>query len=277
MIFLAWLMRIRRFELPLGGIAAALALTLILYGRSVRFQSLSIAVLDVGQGQCVCMQTKSFTAVVDCGGDSGTSAGRACARYLKNTGAQGIDALILTHYDTDHINGVSTLLSAIPVETVYLADVPFDEDARQRVEQQAREAGAEIVYVTTDLNLSFPEGGMTIYEPVSLYDDNAASLAVLFSAGEYDMLVTGDMDVYSEYDLLLSHDLPQVEVFVAGHHGSKFSSSRELLDVLRPQVVLISVGKNNYGHPSPEALERFAAAGATVYRTDESGDLIIRR
>ena len=277
MIGAAWLMHVQRLELPLGGIAAALMLTLIFYGRSCRFSSFAVAALDVGQGQCICMQTKSFTAVVDCGGDSGTAAGSRCAGYLKDAGAYRIDALVLTHYDVDHINGVETLLSRISVQTLYLADVPFDEEARLRVEELAQSAGAEIIYVTSDLQLTFPEGSMTIYSPVSLYDDNAASLAVLFSAGDYDMLVTGDMDIYSEYDLMITHELPQVEAFVAGHHGSKYSSSEELLDTIKPQTVLISAGKNNYGHPSREALSRFAAVGATVLRTDESGDIIIRR
>lgn len=88
------------------------------------------------------------------------------------------------------------------------------------------------------------------------------------------MLTTGDMDFYAEYDLLLTHDLPGVEIFAAGHHGSRHSNSPELLDTIRPQTVLISAGKDNrYGHPDPETLERFAWVGAEVYRTDELGDI----
>ena len=275
---LAVVMRIRRVDLPLAGLAAALALTLVLYGRSMRVQSFSVAALDVGQGQCICMQTKSFTAVLDCGGDGGARAGILCARFLRQSGADQIDALILTHYDLDHISGVETLLSSMDVQTIYLPDVPFDEETRLRIAQAAQEAGTETVLVSADLTLTFPEGSLTVFGPVSLYDDNAASLAVLFSAGDYDMLATGDMDFYSEYDLMLTHELPEVEAFVAGHHGSKYASSRELLEQIRPQTVLISVGAgNSYGHPSKEALDRFAAVGATILRTDEIGDVIIRR
>ncbi len=274
---LAVVMRIRRVDLPLAGIAAALALTLVLYGKSLRFETFSIAALDVGQGQCICMQTKRFTAVLDCGGDGGGQTGIHCAGFLRQSGAKQIDALILTHYDTDHVSGVETLLSQMDVQTIYLPEVPFDEQTRSKLESAAKAAGTQTVFVSSDISLTFPEGSLTIFGPVSEYDDNAASLAVLFSVGEYDMLATGDMDVYSEYDLMLTHELPQAEVFVAGHHGSKYASSQELLEQIRPETVLISVGSNNYGHPSQEALTRFASVGAAVRRTDEEGDIVIRR
>lgn len=273
----ALLMKIRRVDLPLIGVSAALALTLVLYGRTQRFQEFSIAVLDVGQGQCVCMQTKSFTAVLDCGGDGAAGAGTTCAGYLRDTGSRSIDALIITHYDNDHVNGVETLLAHMDVRTVYLPDVPFDAETGRRLAEAAEKAGAEVVYVSKDLKLEFPEGSLTVFGPVSMYDDNAASLSVLFSVDGYDMLATGDMDFYSEYDLIITHDLPRVDAYIAGHHGSKYASSPELLETILPETVLISVGRNNYGHPSPEALERFREIGAEVLRTDESGDLIIRR
>jgi competence protein ComEC len=91
------------------------------------------------------------------------------------------------------------------------------------------------------------------------------------------MLVTGDLDQAGEHRLLAAHDLPDIEAFVAGHHGAESSSGMELLKTLRPETVLISVGRNRYGHPSESALARFAAIGAEVLRTDESGDLELKR
>ena len=91
------------------------------------------------------------------------------------------------------------------------------------------------------------------------------------------MLVTGDLDAGAEYALLEREALPPVELYVAGHHGSGGSSTEALLAALRPDTVFISVGRNSYGLPSPAALDRFAACGAQVYRTDECGNLVIGR
>lgn len=87
------------------------------------------------------------------------------------------------------------------------------------------------------------------------------------------MLVTGDLDAGGEYALLERNNLPPVELYVAGHHGSGSSSTEALLETIRPETVFISVGRNSYGLPSAAALNRFAACGAKVCRTDESGNL----
>lgn len=238
----------------------------------------SIAVLDVGQGECICMHAGDFTAMVDCGGSSGSDAASTAEDHLSLLSGGQLDCLLLTHYDADHVNGVSELLSRAKVDTLYLPDVEDESGTRMEIEHAANENGTKIVYVTQDITLPFTGGTMQLFAPVSHYDDNAACLSVLFSAAEYDMLITGDMDFFSEYDLILSHELPDVELFVAGHHGSATSSSEDLLAQIKPETVVISVGANNrYGHPTQEALERFAAVGAEIYRTDECGTITIGR
>lgn len=234
----------------------------------------AVTAVDVGQGQCLILRAEDFSAAVDCGGTGGARAGVRAADYLADHGILRLDALVLTHYDMDHIGGVQALMDRVDVETVYLPDVRFEPEQRTWVETCAASHGAEVVYVTQDLCLNVPGGTLRIFAPVSAYDGNAASLSILFSVGECDMLATGDMDVYAEYDLLLTHTLPRVEIYVAGHHGAKSSSSEELLAAIRPKTVLISAGRGNrYGHPDPETLERFAAVGAAVYRTDELGTI----
>ena len=78
--------------------------------------------------------------------------------------------------------------------------------------------------------------------------------------------------------LLRDSAIRDVDVLIAGHHGSKYSTCEELLQAVRPEIVCISVGANNsYGHPAPETLERLREFGCTVYRTDQNGDILIRR
>jgi competence protein ComEC len=100
----------------------------------------------------------------------------------------------------------------------------------------------------------------------------------LFQTKNCDILLTGDRSAAGELELLERMDLPRLEVLVAGHHGSKHSTSQALLDATQPQVVVISVGANNgYGHPAQELLDRLAELGCTVFRTDLDGTILIRR
>ena len=104
------------------------------------------------------------------------------------------------------------------------------------------------------------------------------SLCVLFDTEKCDILVTGDRNAFGERSLLRHADIPNVDVLIAGHHGSKYSSCQELLEATRPQIVCISVGADNpYGHPAQEVLDRFSGFGCTVYRTDQQGTITIRR
>ena len=273
----AFLLREKRLHLPLAAILIGLLTALCFVRLDLRRREFEISALDVGEGQCICVITSEFSAVYDCGGSSGYEAGQSAASRLRDRGVDRLNYLILSHYDTDHVNGVEYLMQQIPVDAVCLPDVEFAADARRGIEQAAADAGAEIIYVTEDALIEYQSGSVTIYAPVSRYSDNAASLACWFRTGDYDTFVTGDMDLISEYDLILSHALPDADLFIAGHHGAKNSSSEVLLQTIRPETVWISVGSNSYGHPAGETLDRFAAIGAAVYRTDECGDLTIGR
>ena len=91
------------------------------------------------------------------------------------------------------------------------------------------------------------------------------------------MLVTGDLDFAQEQQLLARYDIPPVELLVAGHHGAADSTSSALLNAVKPQVVVISVGADNlYGHPAPETLDRLESAGVRVWRTDCNGTVTLR-
>ena len=129
--------------------------------------------------------------------------------------------------------------------------------------------------VRTDTTESFGQAQAQIFAPVSLESDNDASLSVLASAGDFDVLITGDMDSEVEEALSEEQHLSDVEVLVVGHHGSRYSTSTEFLTEITPQVAVISVGDNSYGHPTQDVLDRLEAAQAEVYRTDLNGTVTI--
>ena len=134
-------------------------------------------------------------------------------------------------------------------------------------------------FVREDAQIPLGEGrGLTIFAPLGQGGgSNELGLSVLATAGDFDVLLTGDMGGEAE-GLLLDHArLPHVELLVAGHHGSQYATTQPLLDALRPGVAVISVGKDNsYGHPSQQTLLRLDGIGAEIYRTDLHGTVTLR-
>ncbi len=135
------------------------------------------------------------------------------------------------------------------------------------------EHGAAVRFVTREECLDFGKGTLTVFPPLGDSGDNERGLTVLVSAGENDLLITGDMNAAMEAKLLETYDLPDIEALVAGHHGSKYATSQALLETLRPETACISVGANSYGHPTEETLLRLARQGCDIRRTDLHGTI----
>jgi competence protein ComEC len=233
------------------------------------------AMLDVGQGQCVLLRVGSRTALVDCGGSSLDNAGDRAADWLADRGIQTLDLLILTHFHTDHAGGVPELFQRIPISVLAVPQGDDGTPLQSEILALAAEHSTQVVSVQDDRTLPFGPGLLRLYAPLGAGETNEEGLSVLCSVGQWDMLLTGDMDGTVEQRLIKYGNLPDLEVLVAGHHGSDSSTSEELLAATRPEQVLISVGYNTYGHPSAEMLRRAAAYGAEIYRTDLMGDITV--
>ena len=212
---------------------------------------------------------------MDCGGSGLDDAGDTAADYFQALGLSRIDVVALTHYHTAHANGVARLLERMEVGLLILPDVEPEDPLRQSILALAEEKGVDTLLVADVTTLTLGGAELTIYPPLGAGDANEEGLSVLCTAGEFDALITGDMDEIIEGRLLKYGNLPDLEALVVGHHGSKYSTSEELLLAVRPELAVISVGYNTYGHPAPETLERIAAAGCQIYRTDWSGTITI--
>lgn len=267
----------KRAAIPLSCMGIGLIAALFFTRLAAQTCEFRISVLDVGQGQCVLLECGSFTAMVDCGGSDATAAGNTAAQYLNAVGRDELDVLIVTHYDLDHMGGVAQLLSRVPVACVLLPDVDAGTENRRAVEAAARERGVPLSYVTQDTCFTAGDAALTVFASVSGAGGNDSCLSALFTQADFDLLITGDLDAAGEYRLMTSHALPDIEVLIAGHHGAKTSTSAAFLEETKPEIVLISVGKNRYGHPADAVLARIEASGAAAYRTDVCGNIIIRR
>lgn len=252
----------------LAGLLAAVACSWI----EPRLDNYRITALDVGQGQCLLLQQDGKHYMVDCGGDSDDTAADRAIGLLLSQGIFRLDGLIVTHYDADHAGGASNLLTKIPADTIYLPVLSEENEIRDNLTQKY---GNKIQWVDEDLRLE--NADITIYASEDTQDANESSLCVLFQPEDCDILITGDRSFAGEMALMEHADLPDLEILVAGHHGSRTSTSWELLNTTRPEIVIISVGEDNrYGHPTWETLERLKLFGCGVYRTDLEGTIIFR-
>ena len=236
--------------------------------------ALTISVLDVGQGQSILFRAGDTLALVDCGGNGMRNAGDIAADAVQRLGRSQLDLLILTHCHTDHAGGVPQLLERLDVRTLILPDVDPEDTLRREIVALAETQGTEVLYLTDDYTLPFGTATLQLYAPLGDGGTNEEGLSVLCTAGDFDALITGDMNQTVERRLVKYGNLPDIELLVAGHHGSKYAVSEELLLAVRPETAAISVGYNTYGHPAAETLERLGAAGCDIYRTDLMGTVI---
>jgi len=280
-IFLLYLLRwvrrgrlgMRRLALPACACAATLCAAIFFQAASLRTGRLTVTVLDVGQGQSILLRSGGVTVLVDCGGTAAGNAGDIAADHLQSMGTASLDYLILTHCHTDHANGVPELLSRVRVGVIILPVVSERLTLEDEITALAAEQGIEVRYLDEDETLTCGESTLRLYAPLGAGTTNEEGLSLLCTLDDFDVLITGDMDSSIEQRLIKYGDLPDIELLIAGHHGSQYATSEALLLATMPEYAAISVGYNSYGHPTDETLMRLGAAGCDIYRTDQMGTI----
>lgn len=226
--------------------------------------------------------------------------GDEVAEYLLNLGIDYIDVLVLSHPHDDHMGGVAPLLEQVNVGTIYCPDIEevMEKDTtdwyelmREAIEDRyifnnpgsKPKEWTKIIVLPRDKDgnfASFNVGEATVQflAPLedSYSDKNDYSICAIVSFGEIDIMFTGDATEAVEKDLLAEGYNLDVEIYHAAHHGSKTSNSREFLEAMTPESIVISCGmKNTYRHPNEPIIELFKELGIPVYRTDESGSIVM--
>ena len=262
-------------KLLLTGIAFAFLLTQLFSWLEPLQDDFRVTMLDVGQGQSILLQSDGKTFLVDCGGDDDEDAADVTAEALLNQGISRLDGIIVTHFDSDHVNGVVNLLSRIHADRLILPDL---KDETGTAKQLADSTPGAIEYVRQNLRYCFGSTEIMLFAPESEESDNENSICILFQRKDCGILITGDRGVEGEMALLQSYPIPKVDILVAGHHGSAGSTTQELLNTVSPQYAFISVGEDNrYGHPADIILHRLKQAGCDIFRTDIHGTILFRR
>jgi len=256
------------------------------FGPSVRKQAplegnvLRVHFIDVGQGDSVLVQTPDGRNVLVDAGDE--SSGDKVVNYLLDKGVHRIDLLVITHPHSDHIGGLPRVLDEFGVSRVL--DAGYPHGSRTYADVLAAIESRKIDYKTVQ-DYREPEVGPQVsfellwppadYEMGSESELNNGSIVLRLKYGSVSVLLTGDIQDEAEGKLLADHQDLQSTILKVAHHGSEYSTSNEFLQVVKPDFAVISVGANNdYGHPAKDTLERLAASGAQVFRSDENGTVV---
>jgi len=248
---------------------------------SPRFSDVPVELVffDVGQGDATLIIMPSGTTIlIDAGPPRPDFARANILPFLRARGIGRLDIVIASHGDADHIGGLPTILDAMPVNFLFEAEPPRDAPTEplRRFSMAARTAKkrAYIGHGTTiedgtgaSVQVLFPGG--TSFEPE---ESNDWSVVALVDYGDSEALLMADAPMASEVALLEGGWLGDVELLKAGHHGSNTSGDDEFLAAVRPESIVVSVGRNNRYHlPNPKAMARYAETGAEIWRTDERG------
>ena len=261
---------------------------------------IEITALDVGQGDCFILRSGQNTAIFDGGSDSREDVyGDVIEPYLMNEGIRDIDLVFASHSDADHINGLCSLFREETVRTKKLILPAAAEKCSSYAELKEAfisSGGEEIVYAKEGMELGFDgesgkegqERGIphiaVLSEGDSKSDEpNRHSPVLLLYFGRFSMLFTGDMTEDEEKDFYIrTKELREryipfgVSILKVAHHGSKTSTSDQMLKAVRPGFALISYGRNNrFGHPHETVTERIERYGAGILGTGNSGAICI--
>jgi len=190
-----------------------------------------------------------------------------------------LDLVLMTHPQEDHFGGLIEVLRQYDVGAFLLSGRSRDTDAYRELVRVIGERGIRMVELGSGDRIRTSGGTVRILSPtpdlLRSDDLNDTTLVARVENAGVSALFTGDAGTPVERTLVRAGIGP-VDVLKVGHHGSRFSSSEEFLRVLRPAVAVIEVGKNTYGHPTPETLGRLRAVGAAIFRTDERGTIEVR-
>jgi competence protein ComEC len=276
-----WLWAKRR-NFPLSGWVVVeigtigLCLVLLTDGVTLTASQGELSVLDVGQGQCVALTDGSAAVLIDCGGSGTDNAGDVAADYLLASGKSRVNVLILTHLHADHTNGVERLLSRMAVDYLVLpAGTEDEQDVLDTITQAAQEQGTVVVTLAQPCQVQAGNMTLELYLPNAGSDINERGIVVLAQEQDTTALIMGDGGTAAEWELLSQNLVPDVDILVVGHHGSKTASGALFLQQAQAETAIVSVGYNNYGLPAEEILQRLEEYCLQVLRTDQAGTVTI--
>ena len=272
--------------MPLLALAAGIFILTFRFGEEGR---LSVTILDVGQGDGIFIQGPAGgTYLIDGGSSDIKKVGQyRIEPFLKSRGVGKLDYVLISHGYSDHMNGVADLIErrkiGIEIGTLVLPMQEAWDESLCSLADMARQAGIQVAEIGPGQGIQEKEAALFCIQPAKgdeIQPGNEASMVLALSSGEFDMLLSGDVEGKGEE--LLTERLTKTEqartweVLKVAHHGSRNSTSERFLQSVQPAFAIISAGEQNrYGHPHQETLVRLKERGIKIYSTQDKGAVMI--
>lgn len=244
-------------------------------------QYLLVDFLDVGQGDSAFIQTPERHQIVIDGGPGSAISEKLSA--IMPFWDKKIDLVILSHPEKDHMQGLLDILQKYKADYILWTGVKKNApeyDAWLDALEKQKKMGAKIIIAVSGQKIKAGEILINTLYPLSSLDGkelkasaNDSSVVSEIIFGENSFLFTGDISFSAENELAGRESGLQADVLKVAHHGSKYSTSGLFLENVKPAIAVIEVGKNSYGHPTQEVLQRLEKFGIKVLRTDINGDI----
>lgn len=272
-----------------------LALTLLIVGiASYPDGKLYIIACDVGQGDAILIKTKNTQLLIDGGKDDKVL--NCLAKYMPFWDKE-IEVVILTHQQIDHYGGFIEVFKAYNVQNFLISPIDSSSQSFSLLKSLVGGSGTHIINPTTGMVLRFGLIHLDIVHPSSEFlafhtvnqnttisspvlgasttfrNLNDFSVVLRLKYKDFDALFTGDMGSSVVPDIISKGTISDLEYIKVPHHGSKNGLTQELLDISNPKVAVISVGKNQWGHPHKEVIKLLSDKGIKILRTDQKGDI----
>ena len=269
------------------------ALVLGLVGLSLGYApdgQLHLVACDVGQGDGILAIYKDTQVLIDGGPDDRIL---ECLSEHVPFWDRRLELVILTHPQLDHYGGLIEVFRRYSVDTFLANGLDTGASSYQALKNAVGGSGVRVVTPKEDMVLRIGMIYLDILSPSqsllaqeasdsrvnilgafsSKKDPNDFSVVAILRLGEFDALLTGDIGPSEIPEILARGKVREVEYIKVPHHGSKNGLTHELLDASSPEIGVISVGKNSYGHPNEETLKMLREKGVRTLRTDEEGDV----
>ena len=238
-----------------------------------------VVACDVGQGDAFVVQSLGRTAVIDVGSDD-----VLIDKCLAELGVSAIDLLILTHFDFDHVGGIKGAIDERQVSSAIVSGFPDERPATQQALELLAEKRVKVITAEPKIYGRLGEFSWRVLAPSETAseakDSNDASVVMIFSGPEFDILLLGDLGesgqkrISGSVNKILGATTKPL-ILKVSHHGSN-DQSAALHESLRPELAVISSGEGNgYGHPGKALLDLLARSGSQVLRTDLHGSIAI--
>lgn len=236
--------------------------------------TLAVHFLDIGQGDSIYLELPNGeTMLIDA---AENYYGEGIIDYIEHTGHDEIDYLVATHPHSDHIGSMSYIVRNFTVNAVYMPKAVTNTKTYENLLEAIRKKGLKITNAKAGVTvLSEDDLTIEVLAPVTIDDDlNNCSIVLKITYGDKSFLFTGDAE--TEEFSTIKADM-SANVLKVGHHGSRTSTTKEILKRIQPDIAVISCGEDNeYGHPHKSTLDFLKKAGCErVYRTDTDGTVTV--